>query len=562
VDRQRSLEREMTARLLALLLLVGPPLARADAPAKAPAPTPPPAPAKPAAKPAQDANAEGIERQPYKIELHFVADPSARIDESSREGLINQWHDLTHRFIGPAWSISTAARPSPLVGEGLARVKADALTGFDPSFDKIWLVWVAADPKDSSLLVFSGREYDTATRWLGPLQEQKERSQRDLPRALFAISRSLFSPSALITGQEGGRALLKVRGSALTPSSDLGAVVSKGTTFIPLRLVSMRDDSVRITRIAYTYLVAESIEGSIARCAIVSAFRDPLTQRISRPNTLAALGVKAGDSPLHLRFVAKADKSPAAGYTLVERAVPDGPPREVGMTDRSGRILVEPGTTRSLVKLRLLAGSSEPLAEFPIMPGESSDERELTIDPLPLAAKYQVRLDALRDEVVDQVALRGRLERLMQSRLDGEDWDGLGALLKQYLGLPAPQTFSESLTKLKDEATKQAYETAKSTVLTKNLQAQFGELQGLIDGYLTNEAYAAYSEVLQKKQKDAADAAKLTAKKKAARPAPAEAPAVAETPPSQPAAATPAPAPAPAAAPKAAPPKRDSGVPF
>ncbi|MDR3620842.1 MAG: hypothetical protein P4L85_15935, partial [Paludisphaera borealis] len=500
----------MTARLLAvLLLLAGPSFARADAPANVPA--------KPATTPADKVNAEPIDRQPYRIELHLVADPSARIDESSRENLVNRWRDLVHRFIGASWSISVAARPSPLVGDGLARLKADAITGFDPALDKIWLVWVDSAPEDGGL-VFSGREYDVATRWLGPLQQQKAPSRRDLPRSLFAISRNLFSPSALITGQEGGRALLKVRGSALAPASDLGAVVAKGTTFIPLRLVSMKDDSVRISRIAYTYLVAESIEGSSARCAIVSAFRDPLTQRISRPNTLAALGVKAGDSPLRLRFVTKTDKTPAAGYTLTERAVPDGVAREVGMTDRSGRILVEPGTTRALVKLRLLAGGSEPLAEFPIMPGESSEEREVAVDPLPLAAKYQVRLDALRDEVVDQVALRGRLERMMQSRVDGDEWDGLDALLKEYAALPAPATFTENLTKMKDEATKQAYETSKSTVLTKNLQAQFSDLQALVDGYLSNEAYGAYSEVLQKKKKDVADAAKLTAKKKAARP--------------------------------------------
>ena len=461
----------MTAGLLAvLLLIVGPALAGADAPSL-------------------PSEAEPIDRQPYKIELHLVADPSARIDAPFASTSLMSSMSLARRFIGPAWSISVASRPSPLVGDGLARLKADEFSGFDPTLDKVWLVWAAADDQGAGL-VFSGREYDLATRWLGPLQDQQAPSLRDLPRALFALARNLFSPSALITGQEGGRALLKVRGSALTPASGLGSVVAKGTTFIPIRLISMRDDSVRITRIAYTYLVAESIEGSTARCAIVSAFRDPLTRRMSRPNTLAALGIKPGDAPLHLRFVTKTDKTPAAGYTLTERTVPDGTPRDVGMTDRSGRITIPPGSFRALVKLRLLAGNSEPLAEFPMMPGESSEEREITVDPLPLAAKYQVRLDALRDEVVDQVALRGRLERMMQSRLDGEDWDGLEVLLKEYVALPRPATFSDALAKMKDEATQESYKTAKSTVLTKNLQAQFGELQAIIDGYLDDEAYS------------------------------------------------------------------------
>jgi hypothetical protein len=203
------------------------------------------------------------------------------------------------------------------------------------------------------------------------------------------------------------------------------------------------------------------------------------------------------------------------------------------------------------------------------MTGESSEEREISVAPLPLAAKYQSRLDALRDEVVDQVALRGRLERMLQARLDGEDWAGLEGLLKEYAALPAPKTFGDALAKMKDEATKESFETSKSTVLTKNLQAQFSDLEALIDGYLNNEAYGAFSEVLQKKKKDDAEAAKLAAKKKAARPAPAEAPAAPQQAPAQ---AQPQPAPAPAApkaapaapkaTPKAAPPRNDSGVPF
>src|SRR5690606_26191533 len=113
----------------------------------------------------------------------------------------------------------------------------------------------------------------------------------------------------------------------------------------------------------------------------------------------------------------------------------------------------------------------------------SAEEREIAIDPLPLAADYQVKLDALRDQIVDQVALRGRLERLMQARADGEDWEGLDALLKEYAKLPSSATFAETLKRLKDEATKRAYEATKSTVLTKNLQARFSDLEGLIDGY-------------------------------------------------------------------------------
>jgi len=449
-------------------------------------------------KASQASDDEPIERRPYRIALHLAADVSARVDGSLRHNLIDQWSALVHRFIGPSWRVDVADPPSPLVGDGLERLKAEELSDSDPAFDKVWLVWITRDPKDSKLVV-TGREYDAAARWLGPLQTRRATSPRDLPRTLLDIATDLFSPSALIVGQEGGGALLKVQGASIAPASELGVVVAKGTTFIPLRLVSMRDGSTQVNRIAYSYLVTESVEGSTARCAIVSAFRDPLSRRVARPNTLAALGVKPGNVPLRLRFVKRDDKTAAAGYTLTERPAPNGPLREVGVTDRTGRITVDPGPVRGVVKLRLLAGGSEPLAEFPIMPGESAEEREIAIDPLPLAADYQVKLDALRDQVVDQVALRGRLERLMQARADGEDWEGLDALLKEYAKLPSSSTFSETLKKLKDEATRRSYEATKSTVLTKNLQARFSDLEGLIDGYLADDAYNAYADVLKQK---------------------------------------------------------------
>jgi len=69
--------------------------------------------------------------------------------------------------------------------------------------------------------------------------------------------------------------LLLVRGASITPSSELGKVVVKGTVFVPLRLITMRDQSTAIRRILFTYMQVEEMVGASARCAIVSALRDP-----------------------------------------------------------------------------------------------------------------------------------------------------------------------------------------------------------------------------------------------------------------------------------------------
>ena len=224
---------------------------------------------------------------------------------------------------------------------------------------------------------------------------------------MLQFTRDLFNPTAVIAGQEGGRGLLSVQGAMIAPASPLGAVVEKGTVFQPLRLVSLPDGKVQVLPIAHTYLQVESMEGPVARCAIISALSDPLSKRMARPNSLAAVGLKPGNSPITLRFVTRPDQAPAAGYMLTARLVPDGQPRELGITDRSGRIVLKPGFARGLVILRLIAGSVEPMLELPMMPGESTEQRPISFDPKLPTVALETQLDSLRDEVVDLVALRG-----------------------------------------------------------------------------------------------------------------------------------------------------------
>ena len=89
-------------------------------------------------------------------------------------------------------------------------------------------------------LRFTGREYDTATRTLGPFQNTPRRVLADAPRALLQFTLELFNPTALITGQEGGRALLQVRGAAIPPAERAGqGRRPRGRVFVPLRLVNV-----------------------------------------------------------------------------------------------------------------------------------------------------------------------------------------------------------------------------------------------------------------------------------------------------------------------------------
>ena len=282
----------------------------------------------------------------------------------------------------------------------------------------------------------------------------------------------------------------------------MGHFVKAGTVLRPIRKVSLPDGGDRVLDIPFTYLRVESLEGPTARCAIISALRDPLTRRIAQKSTLVAIGSAPGPYPTRLRFVTAPDKGPAAGYLLTGRLLPDGPARDLGTTDREGRVILPAGSSDGLLALRLLAGSVEPLADFPLMPGESAQERTIPpFDPHTLTVTLETQLDSLRDTVMDVVATRARLEARLKARLEGEDWAGLEAALLEFSRLPARDTFAAGLAKLKDDAAQEQART-RTAILTKTAQAQIAELDGLIVRYLDDEAFRAYSDALAKGRSD------------------------------------------------------------
>lgn len=472
-----------------------------------------------------------IERQPYRIEVHLSVDPATRIDASKRAAILDEWLTLVRRFVGTPWDLRIRSTSSPLTGRSIEALTPELCADLGTDFDKFWIIGIGVDSTSGGYLI-TGREYDVATQRLGAVQNKTAVIDADVPRALVGFSIELFNPVAVISGQEGGRALLTVRGASLSPASPIGAVAAPGTVFIPLRLTTTRDGKPLILRIPYTYLKVESITGSVARCEFVKGISDPLSKRWPRPYTFAAIGIKPGDSPLKLRFMTRQNKIevPVAGYVLTTRDVPDGSPREVGVTDRSGRIEIQPRFARGLVMVRLLAGNAEPLFEVPMMAGESTEERLISVRLLPQAVRLETELDSLRDQVVDLVAVRARLEARMKARLEGEDWNGLDETIKEFRKLSPRDGLADRLKTLKENAARQQAE-MKIPILTKTAQARVDELQALIDRYLDDEGVNAYAEALTTGRTEAAEKAKAVVKSKrsaekskAATPPPAPAP--------------------------------------
>jgi hypothetical protein len=437
---------------------------------------------------------EPIDRLPYKITVHLTIEPETRIDDRGRARLLDDWQRLVRRSIGAPWDLTIAEEEGTLSEMPPEALTPEAFAGSDEGFDKVWVIRIG---REGPGYVLEGREFDVATHRLGPLQRRAVPVIPDLPRRLLEFAKDVFSPSALVGEQSGGGVAITVRGASLEPASPFGQVVAVGTVFQPLRIVSPPKGPARVLDVPFTYLRVEEIDGSTARCGIVSALRDPLTKRIAARNSLVALGLKPGRTPMRFRFVTRPDKAPAAGYVLTARDLPDGVPREVGTTDREGRVTLVPGFADGLVALRLLAGHIEPMVEFPTMPGETDVERTIPFEPRPQTVTLEAQLDSLRDAIIDLVAVRARLEARLKARADGEDWAGLEEGLKEFRQLPARETFAQRLTQLKDDAAEQQART-KAAILTKTAQAQITEVQSLIDRYLDDELFRAYAEALEK----------------------------------------------------------------
>jgi hypothetical protein len=459
-----------------------------------------------------DAASTEIELRPYSIRVWFSVDPAARLGQATTEALINQWLTLSHRFVGAPWQIELQPDEGPLRGRLPQQLEPDMVGPLVDGVEKGWFLRVEAAPTGGGFSLL-GREYDTTARQLGPLYRQAAPYPKDAARSLFELTRRVFAPVAEIVRSDPG-ADLRVQGAALPTPDRLGRVVEPGLVFRPYWIFLGPNETIReIRSIPFTYLHVDEIEGSLARCQIVSGLRQPLPKQVAGRYRLVALGLNPADLPTRFRFVSGEGEQqlPAAGYVLTARGLRDRVASEVGTTDREGRITLPPKFSDKLVMLRLLAAGVEPLREFPVLPGETPEEREVPVEPRPEAVALEFRLKALQDEIVDLIARRGVLEARLDARASGDSWDEVEQLLDEYQQLPPRRDFEERLARLSENAQRAQAELG-VPILTRTAQAELAETRALIERYLDDEAYQAYLDAYQRSQNPdgaAADASPL-----------------------------------------------------
>ena len=437
-----------------------------------------------------------IDRLPYAIRASVGFEAGARVDSTRRAAILDDWQGLVRRFVGEPWDLALVDEPGSIAARPIEDLKAEALRPLADGANKAWAIRVGPD---GGGFLLEGRELDAETGALGEVHRLAVRHPGDLARGLFSLARSIFAPDAEVGESKDGGVSFLVRGGSLIAAGPLGEVAPVGTVFRAVRLFLKPDDTVGETRdVPYSYFRVERRDGPVARCEIIKGVGDPLTGRYPRKNRLVAIGIKPASAPTRLRFLTRGDRQPAAGYKITARTPGQGTrPNEVGITDREGRVVLAPGFSGGLVILRVVAGDDEPMADVPVMPGETRDERTIAFEARPLTLNFEASLESLRDAIVDVVASRSRLEARMKARLDGEDWPGLDEAVREFRKLTPRDEFVARLDSLRDDAMRREAE-VKTAILTKNARAHLDETKALIDRYLDDDLVRSYEDAAER----------------------------------------------------------------
>ncbi len=437
--------------------------------------------------------------RPYQIRTWLTVDPASRVGPRQAKDLVDGWLVLVDRFVGLPWEIELIRDPGPTKGLDLNQIQPELIAASVAGADKGWFLRIEPAELNAGFAI-EGREYDVLTGELGPLYRQDAPYPSDAARSLFELSQRLFAPVAEIEGSEGKTATITIQGAALPASSPTGRIVEQGSVFRPFRIFLTSEGEIeQIASVPFTYLKVARLNGSEAQAEIVSGLRSPLPRRIAGRYRQVALGVSPANLTTSFQFVAGLgeEAEPVAGYVVTARELDERAPREIGTTNRDGMITLPPMFSDELVILRLLAAGIEPLREVPVLPGETAEVRRIPVVTKPEAVALEFRLLAMQDQLVDLVARRGRLEAALDARSAGGNWDDVEELLEQYRELPSKDSFVDQLESWRQQAS-QTQREQRVPVLTPTAQAELRETQALIERYLGDEAYNAYSEALRR----------------------------------------------------------------
>lgn len=400
-------------------------------------------------------------------------------------------------------------------------------------YDKLYLLGVS---RVGNRWVVQAREWDGALRLLGPVVQRETFEGRDVPALAVEALRGAFRPLVQIEQTKEGVITLRGRGARIPPHDPSWNPLRNGTVFEPYyRYLNKERRVEKIQRIPWTYVVCgDPVAGEgTAPGQPLSGLRTAISARRRRIEAVA-LGAPLSDIPTAVRLITRPpNRKPIAGVEIFVRKernlppVPEGqsppPPLARLVSDRRGEFMLPPGLVKrgEAVWLFIYSGS-QTLARVPFMPGmRPREELELADDSLRLQVEGDIAL--LQARLVDQAAQRAVMLALARKRAGEKNFTEASQILRQVSDNFQPAGMLADLNTIRSPALKTARDTRdrQTEARVKKLCDDTAEIINVHFGpeKITElrDEFAELKEVADDEARDAADAAKVPAKKAAPR---------------------------------------------
>jgi hypothetical protein len=502
------------------------------------------------------AAAEGaIELEPYRVRVNIAFEDGPRFNAEFRRDLLRQVADGLERSVGEFWQAEVVEESGgTFAGSAALRRLTSEILVREPALaevDKQYCLWVQSVGAGFHL---EGREYDTATRNLGPLTAGSAADRSEIPLALLAALVRLFRPVATAEQPRTGPAVIRARGGSYSPPDSSWQPIQAEQIFEAYYSFRNQEQVVdRVQHVPWTYIVAgSSPKLGRSEATVISGLRSPLAARRNRVQTVA-LGVASRGSLSTLTLMTRPPaRKRLAGLEVELSPVPHPQPnadKSEGdkpaaknprlVSDRNGVVPLSAEMAPDGRPVWLLVHSGQVLlARVPFLPGtQAAIVLELPDDSFRLETEGEIAL--VQAKLVDTVARRAVLISMAKSRAKAGEWDAVTGFLKDLEAMPKAGSFSSEINVIRLNSAKAA-RARRDPTSEQRIQKLCNETLELVTNYLDEEKLKELrdeiNEMRQLKNDEAALEAgvkpetKPGAKKKKARPSPAAAPKAAPPP--------------------------------
>ncbi len=383
---------------------------------------------------------------PYRVKVLVALSPQAEACAGIEGDLVTALETRAETIVGPRWQLSAVMAPPALREEMLAALDTVDTKQILPALgdedvDKAFLVRI--NFADGVFLVET-RDFDVRAQMGNAAVSQRVYHRARLGEALFQTLLSAFAPLAIVETVDGEKVTLRLRGAAIPTRQPVLALPEGGSVYrVAVRTNDAAGKARRVIPIDWTYLVEQSIEGSLASAKLVTGLRAPLSpKRRRRIEQLALLlHLPTGPTTLQLRSTDKTPH-PLVGYQVYSHPVDSKETELLGSTDSTGAVQIEPGDGG--VRVLLVKSGGAIVARLPLVPGLAEtalaqlpdDQRRLEVEGL---------ITGFQEELVDLIARRQVLMTRIRSRMRAGKTEEAKQLLTELRRLRSQQDLSRQL---------------------------------------------------------------------------------------------------------------------